>query len=311
MELRNLGVSGPRVSAIGLGTNNFGMRDDVDAPAVVGAALDLGINFFDSAEAYGKGKSEEVLGRALGARRHEAIIATKWGGTINVPPGTGARDYVLNACETSLRRLGTDYIDLYQFHAPDPSIPIEETLLACGDLVRQGKVRHLGLSNFPAWRIAQAQETARRLGLAPLVSTQEHYSLLRRDIVEGERLDAIREYELGLLPFFPLASGLLSGKYRRGEDFPEGSRFAVLRQLGTSFTTDRNWRLAERLTEFAEARGHAILELAFAWLLARPAVASVIAGATRVEQVRANAAAAGWALSAEDLAGIDAITAGE
>lgn len=310
MNKRQLGQSALWVSEIGLGTNNFGLRDDVDAAAVVSAVLDNGLNFFDTAESYGNGKSETALGRALGNRRHEAIVATKWGRSVNPPKGMGSRAYIVQACEASLRRLGTDYIDLYQLHATDPHTPIEETIDVCEDLVREGKIRYYGLSSSPAWRMVEAQLTARHMGAAGFVSTQDHYSLLRRDIVEGDRLSVMQKYGIGLIPFFPLAGGLLTGKYDRTKQFPEGSRFAVLSELGRAFTTDRMWEMAEALRTFAEARGHTLLELAFSWLLARPAVASITAGATRPEQVKANVQAASWRLSAEDLVEIDKITLG-
>jgi len=308
MEKRQLGESGLWVSVIGLGTNNFGLRDDVDAPAVMAAALDNGINFVDTAESYGRGKAEAVLGRALGSRRHEAIIASKWGTTVNPPPGVGSRAYIMRAVEGSLQRLNTDYLDLYQLHVTDPLVPIEETIRTLQDLVRQGKIRYYGLSGSSAWRMTEAQLTARLLGAAPFVSTQDHYSLLRRDVVEGDRLAVMEKFRISLVPFFPLAGGLLTGKYDRDQPFPEGSRFAVLQPLGKAFTTDRMFDRADALKRFAQERGHSLLELAFSWLLARPMVASVTAGATRPEQVLANIAAAGWRLTPDDLAQIDRLT---
>jgi aryl-alcohol dehydrogenase-like predicted oxidoreductase len=308
MNKRRLGYSGLWVSEIGLGTNNFGLRDDVDAAAVVTEALDRGINFFDTAESYGKGKSESALGHALGARRHEAVIASKWGSSLNPPLGMGSRAYIIAACERSLGRLRTDYIDLYQLHAPDPHTPVEETIRACDDLVRQGKIRYYGLSNSPAWRMTEAQLTARLLGAAPFISTQDHYSLLRRDIVEGERLTVMQQYNISLLPYFPLAGGLLTGKYDRSKSFPEGSRFAVLKELSRAFNTERMWVAAEALGHFAQERGHSILELAFSWLLHRPAVASVTAGATTPQQVIANIQAAQWRLSPGEMDSIDRMT---
>lgn len=314
MQQRCLGKSGLLVSVVGLGTNNFGMRPDVDAKSVVHRALDLGITLFDTAASYGSGRSEQALGAALGERRKDVIVATKWGG-LAVPPVPGAkefrggsRDYIMKAVEKSLKDLNTDYIDLYQFHRPDPKTPIEETLRALDDLVRQGKVRYLGVSNMPAWQVVEAQWTARHLGLNAFVSCQDHYSLLNRAVVESDLLQMMQSYGMGLLPFFPLASGLLTGKYRRGQPFPEGSRFAVIGRLSSMFATDKNWEMVEQLTEFAKTRGHTLIELAFSWLAAQPLVASIIAGATQPEQVEQNVASVGWALRSEELAEVDRIT---
>jgi aryl-alcohol dehydrogenase-like predicted oxidoreductase len=315
MQLRALGGSGLLVSVVGLGTNNFGMRDDVEAAPVVARALDLGITLFDTAASYGDGRSERTLGAALGARRKEAVIATKWGGSAPPVPGVtpppvrgGSRDQIMKSVERSLRNLGTDYIDLYQYHRPDGATPIEETLRALDDLVRQGKVRYLGVSNMPAWQVVDAQWTARHLGLNRFVACQDGYSLLNRAVVEPELAKVMQAEGLGLLPFFPLAGGMLTGKYRRGESFPQGSRFAAMSRFSAMFTTDRNWEMVERLTSFARARGHTITELAFSWLAAQRCVSSIIAGATRPEQVQENVAAVGWALSPEDLAEVDRIT---
>jgi len=315
MQLRALGNSGLLVSVVGLGTNNFGMRDDVEAAPVVGRALDLGITLFDTAASYGDGRSERALGAALGARRKDVVIATKWGGAPAPVPGVtpppsrgGSRDHIMKAVERSLRNLGTDYIDLYQYHRPDGATPIEETLRALDDLVHQGKVRYLGVSNMSAWQVVRAQWTARHLGLNPFVSCQDGYSLLNRAVVEPDLAQVMQAEGLGLLPFFPLAGGMLTGKYRRGESFPQGSRFAAMGRFSGMFTTDRNWELVRRLTEFARARGHTITELAFSWLAAQPCVSSIIAGATRPQQVEENAAAVGWTLSPDDLVEVDRIT---
>jgi aryl-alcohol dehydrogenase-like predicted oxidoreductase len=313
MQLRPLGSSGLLVSVVGLGTNNFGMRKDVVPGPVVHEALDLGINFFDTAAGYGYGRSEQALGEALGSRRKEVIIATKWGMAGSPSPDAkefrgGSRDYLMKAVEQSLRDLQTDYIDLYQFHFPDLRTPIEETLRTLEDLIRQGKVRYTGVSNMPAWRVVEAQLTAQQLRCNPFVSCQDGYSLLNRTVVEPELQQVMLKYGLGLLPFFPLASGLLTGKYRRDAAFPEGSRFATIRRLSDRFTTERNWDLTDQLQKFADDRGHTLVELAFSWLAAQPAVASIIAGATQPGQVRQNAAAVQWALSADDLAEIDRIT---
>jgi aryl-alcohol dehydrogenase-like predicted oxidoreductase len=312
VELRNLGRSGLRVSAIGLGCNNFGGRIDLEASRrVVHKALDCGITLFDTADVYGeRGGSETCLGRILGERRKDIVLATKFGLPMDdagILKG-GSRHYIMRAVEASLRRLATDWIDLYQLHQPDPATPIEETLRALDDLVRSGKVRYIGCSNLPAWQVVEAEWTARQLGLNAFVSCQDEFSLLVRHI-ETELVPAISRYGLGLLPYFPLASGLLSGKYRRNSALPADARLTKLPRLGERFLTDTNWPRVEKLAELAAARGHTLLELAFSWLLARPRVASVIAGATTPEQIAGNAAAGGWNLSPADLAEIDRITA--
>lgn len=299
MERRRIGSL--EVSAVGIGCNNFGWRIDAEqTQAVVDAALEAGINFFDTADLYGGGKSEVFLGRALGSRRSEVIVATKFGHPGNDELRGGRPETVRKAAEESLRRLGTDYIDLYQMHRPDPEVPIAETLGAMDELVRAGKVREIGSSNFSAEQIRQAEEAARG---ARFVSVQNEYSLLQREpeagvLAECERLGP------AFLPFFPLASGLLTGKYRKGQPAPEGARLADP-QWEERMRTDERLDVVERLIAFAESRGHTILELSFAWLLARPVVASVIAGATKPAQVHANAAATGWSLTADDVAEID------
>lgn len=310
MDLRNLGRSGLKVSAIGLGCNNFGMRiDQAQTQAVVDAALDAGINFFDTADIYGGSQSEVFLGQALAGKRDRAIVATKFAN----PMGEGAyrrggsRRYIVSAVEASLKRLNTDRIDLYQMHVPDADTPIEETLRALDDLVRQGKIRYIGHSNFPAWRIAEAEFTARQMGVTPFVSSQDEYSLVVRDI-EKDLLPAAQQYNFGLLPFFPLANGLLTGKYKPGTEPPADSRFAKAPALRDRSATPRNEAIAVKLDAFAQERGHTLLELAFSWLAARPQVSSVIAGATRVEQIEQNVKAASWKLSAEEMAEIDKIT---
>jgi aryl-alcohol dehydrogenase-like predicted oxidoreductase len=315
MQLRPLGQSGLLVSVVGLGTNNFGMRDDVDARAVVARAIDLGINFFDTAESYGHGRSERVLGEALGERRKDVLIATKWGG-VGFPPlpgphkdkRPGSRDYIMKAVEASLANLKTDYIDLYQFHRPDPHTPIEETLRAVDDLVKAGKVRYIGVSNMPAWQVVDAQWTARELGLHRFICCQDEYSLLQRSTYEQGLKAMMQAHGLGLLPFFPLASGLLTGKYRRGEPYPPGTRFALAGPLAGRFANDRTWPIVERLTAFAASHGHTLLDLAISWLAAQPLVASVIAGATRADQVALNVAAAEWRLTPDELAEVERIT---
>jgi aryl-alcohol dehydrogenase-like predicted oxidoreductase len=301
MKLRRLGASGLKVSEVGLGCNNFGMRIDAKATdAVVGAALDAGITLFDTADIYGGTKSEEFLGKALGKRRGEVVLATKFGMRIGDDPRRmgGSRRWIMRAVEDSLTRLSTDWIDLYQLHSPDPDTPIDETLRALDDLVTQGKVRYIGNSNFSGWQIADADWTA--AGGTRFISAQNQYSLLERK-VEYEVLPACEHFGLGFLPFFPLASGLLSGKYRRGEKPPEGTRLAAWGARGQAAMSDRNFDKVEKLEAWAGERGHTILELAFAWLLGHEVVSSVIAGATSPEQVKANAATADWVLSPDEV----------
>jgi aryl-alcohol dehydrogenase-like predicted oxidoreductase len=301
MKTRRLGTSGLKVSEVGLGCNNFGMRIDQEATqAVVDAAIEAGITLFDTADVYGATQSEVFLGKALGKRRQDIVLATKFGMRVGDDERRrgGSRRWIMRAVEDSLTRLGTDYIDLYQFHAPDPDTPIDETLRALDDLVSQGKVRYIGNSNFTGWQIADADWTAS--GGTRFVSAQNLYSLLERK-VEHEVLPACEHFGLGFLPFFPLASGLLSGKYRRGEQPPEGTRLAAWGARGAQALSDRNFDKVEKLTEWADERGHTILELAFAWLLGHPVVSSVIAGATSPEQIKANAATAAWELTPEEV----------
>lgn len=311
MELRNLGRSGLRVSAIGLGCNNFGGRIGLEASrAVVHAALDAGITLFDTADAYGdRGGSETALGEILGPRRKDIVLASKFALPMDDAETLkgASRRYIVGAVEASLRRLRTDWIDLYQQHRPDPLTPIEETLRALEDLTRAGKIRYAGCSNLPAWQVVEAAWTARHLHMPGFVSCQDELSLLVRGN-EAELMPAMRAYGLGLLPYFPLASGLLTGKYRRNQPMPEGARLTGTQRLADRYLTDANWTAAERLGDFAEARGHTLLELAFSWLLAQAPVSSVIAGATKPEQVSANVAAGGWVLTAEELAELDGIT---
>jgi len=299
------------VSAIGLGCNNFGGRIGLEASrAVVHAALDAGITLFDTADAYGeRGGSETALGEILGPRRQDIVLATKFALPMNDAETLkgASRRYVMQAVDASLRRLRTDWIDLYQQHRPDPLTPIEETLRALEDLTRAGKIRYAGCSNLPAWQVADADWTARHLGMPGFVSCQDELSLLVRGN-EAELLPAMRAHGLGLLPYFPLASGLLTGKYRRNEPMPEGARLTGTQRLADRYLTDANWAASERLHDFAQARGRTLLELAFSWLLAQAPVSSVIAGATRPEQVAANAAAGGWTLMADELAEVDRIT---
>jgi aryl-alcohol dehydrogenase-like predicted oxidoreductase len=302
METRRIGSLA--VSVVGLGCNNFGRRIDADrSAAVVNAAIDAGINFFDTADVYGDGQSEEFLSRALGQRRNQVIIATKFANRMEGQGSGASPDYIRVAVEASLRRLNTDTIDLYQQHVPDPNVPIADTLGALDDLVKAGKIREIGSSNFSADQIREAESAAKQM--ARFVSVQNHYSLLHRE-PEADVLPECERLGMAFLPYFPLASGVLTGKYRQGQPFPEGTRLSV---GDKRFATDENIAIAEKLIAFAEARGHSILELAISWLLARPAVASVIAGATKPEQVKANVAAHDWRLSAAELAEIDAIVA--
>jgi aryl-alcohol dehydrogenase-like predicted oxidoreductase len=312
MKIRNLGQSGLRVSEIGLGCNNFGGRlDEAGTRTVIHKALDLGITLFDTADVYGeRGGSETLMGRVLGAERKRIVLATKFAGPMDDSDERigGSRRYIMTAVEDSLRRLQTDYIDLYQMHRTDPRTPIEETLRALDDLIRQGKVRYIGCSNFPAWEMTEAGWAARHLGLNGFVSCQDEYSLVHR-APEAELLPAARRLGFGLLPYFPLASGLLTGKYRRNVALPPGTRFAGTQRLADRYLTERNWAIAEKLGDFAEARGHTLLELAFSWLLAQAPVASVIAGATRPEQLEQNVKAGEWTLTADELSEIDRIAA--
>lgn len=309
MQLRRLGNSGLQVSEVGLGCNNFGMRIDADATqTVVDAAIEAGITLFDTADIYGGTRSEEFLGKALGKRRKDIVLATKFGMPVGGDPrkSGGSRRYIMQAVEDSLARLKTDWIDLYQHHQPDPDTPVDETLRALDDLVTQGKVRYIGNSNYTGWQIADADWTA--AGQSRFVSAQNLYSLLERKSA-FEVLPACEHFGLGFLPFFPLASGLLSGKYRRGEAPPEGSRLAAWGERGQRALSEKNFAAVEALTAWAEARGHTILELAFAWLLGQPVVSSVIAGATSPEQVRANAATADWRLTPEEVAEVTKLVA--
>jgi aryl-alcohol dehydrogenase-like predicted oxidoreductase len=311
MDYRRVGTSGLKVSEIGLGCNNFGMRIDQEATdKVVHAALDAGITLYDTADIYGGSQSEVMLGKALGERRKEVVVATKFAGPMGKGQNDkgGSRRYVIQACEASLKRLGTDYIDLYQMHFPDPDTPIEETLGALDDLVKAGKVRYIGCSNFTGWQIADADWIARTSHLNRFVSAQNNFSLLERNL-EREVVPAAERFGLGILPYFPLASGLLSGKYTRGEPPPEGTRLANFGPRAAQALNDRNFDKVDALTTWARDRNHGILDLAFAWLLGHPAVPSVIAGATKPEQVQANAATAEWKLSREEVAEVTKLVA--
>jgi aryl-alcohol dehydrogenase-like predicted oxidoreductase len=309
MTYRQLGDSGLTVSTVGIGCNNFGRRLDQDGTnAVVRQALDSGITLFDTADIYGQGASEEMLGLALGSERENVVVATKFGMDMQGANGPdwgvrGSRRYVRKAVESSLRRLGTDWIDLYQLHRPDPQTPIDETLAALDELVREGKVRYLGSSNFTGWQVVDADWTARAAGTSRFVSAQNEYSLVERD-VEDELVPACEHVGVGLLPFFPLASGLLTGKYRRGEPAPEGTRLAGMADR----LEGADWDTLEALEAYAAQRGLRPIDVAIGGLAAQPAVASVIAGATRPEQVVDNVRAGLWEPSAEDLVELDEIT---
>jgi aryl-alcohol dehydrogenase-like predicted oxidoreductase len=311
MEYRQLGDSGLTVSVVGLGCNNFGGRIDADqAAAVVDAAVDAGITLFDTADVYGgdRGSSEEILGHALGKRRDEVVIATKFGGDMKGENGPdwgvrGSRRYIRRAVESSLRKLGTDWIDLYQLHVPDPVTPIEETLAALSELVAEGKVRYIGSSQFAGWQVVDADWAARTNGTEHFISAQNRYNLLERE-AEDELIPACEHLGIGILPFFPLAAGLLTGKYKRGEEPPEGTRLAKQPERLARADFDK----IEALETFAAERDLTLLDVAIGGLAAQPAVASVIAGATRPEQIEQNIAAGLWDPTAEDLAALDDLT---
>ena len=310
MKLRTLGTSDVNVSVIGLGCNNFGFVANMDVEAsrkVIDAAINSGINFFDTSDSYGT--SENILGEVLGERRKKIVLATKVGSKPNAlgEKSGASRGYILAEAEESLRRLRTDYIDLYQIHYPDPKTPIEETLRALDDLVTSGKVRYIGCSNFSAAQLREAETTASKDALKMFVSSQDEYSLVVRDI-ERELLPLIDQNGMSELPYFPLASGLLTGKYKKGQAAPKGTRLGEKQGLADKYHHDANLEKVERLREFAQERGHSLLELAFGWLLSHQAVASVIAGATKPDQVEANAKAGEWTLNTEELARVDEIT---
>ena len=311
MRYRPLGNSGLTVSVVGLGCNNFGGRLGADQTrAVVDAAIDVGVTLLDTAEAYGgSGRSEEVLGAALAGRRDQVVLATKFGssgGDMGYGPAAGARggrSYIRRAVENSLRRLRTDYIDLYQIHNPDPVTPVEETIAALTELVRAGLVRYIGHSNFSAVQLAAAAAAARELNAVPFISAQNHWSLLER-AVERDVVPAARQFGLGVLPYFPLANGLLAGKVRRGVPPAAGTRLAARH----GYITEAKLDTVEALADWSQQHGRTMLEVAIGGLAAFPGCTSVIAGATSAEQVRANAAAGDWVPEAEELAAIDKIT---
>ena len=308
MQKRKIGSL--EVPVVGVGCNNFGMRiDEARTKEVIDAALDAGANFFDTADSYANGRSEELIGRILGGRRSEVLIATKFGQAIP-GQGSGARPaYVKKACDASLKRLRTDRIDLYQLHIPDPEVPIAETLGALNELVKSGKVKEIGCSNFSAQQLREAEAAATRLKSARFVSVQNEYSLLHRE-PEAQVLGECARQRIAFLPYFPLKSGLLTGKYRKGQPIPEDTRVAKFERY-RKLLTDENLDKVERLGDYARAHGHAMLDLAISWLLAHPVVACVIAGASSAQQVRANVSAANWGLSAVDLEEIDSLLSRE
>ncbi len=312
MQQRNLGNSGLKVSLVGLGCNNFG-GDRIDLQAsrkVIDKALDLGITLIDTADTYGnRGESEKILGECLGDRRKDIVLASKCGLPMDKAERLkgASRGYILSAIEASLKRLKTDWIDLYIIHRPDPLTPIEETLRTLDDLVRAGKVRYTGCSGFPAWQVVEAQWTARHHNLNHFVTCQDQYNVLKRDI-ENTLVPAMQAYGLGLVPHTPLAAGLLSGKYRRDAPMPSGARMTREKRQADRWINDANWDVLERLAALCESRGHSLLELAMSWLASRPLVASIIAGATTPAQVELNARAVDWPLTSDDLAAIDDAT---
>lgn len=312
MKLRQLGTTPLKVSTVGLGCNNFGLRIEADASrAVIHKALDLGITFFDTADVYGhRGGSETMLGQFLGARRKDIVLASKFGNAMD-EAGTmkgASRSYIMSAVEASLKRLKTEWIDIYQLHRFDTATPLEETLRALDDLVKQGKIRHLGISSVTASQLVDLQSTAKHHGYSPLTTCEVEYSLLARG-PERELIPTMKAHGVSLLPYYPLASGFLTGKYRRGSAMPEGTRLTQTQRYVDMFMTDTNWTRLEQLEAFCQQRSRTLLELAFSWLAAQPVVASVIAGATRPEQLEANIKAADWALSPDELAEIDRICA--
>ncbi len=311
MNYRRLGNSELEVSEVGLGGNNFGFVKDLgvdETRHIVHRAFDCGINFIDTSDSYGY--SEEFLGQILGTRRAHVVLATKFGSQLDTEGKKkgASHSYIISAIEASLSRLKTDWIDLYQLHRPDPETPIEETLLALDHLVKEGKVRYIGCSNVSAAQLTEAEETAQAKELHHFITSQDEYSLLVR-AVEAELLPVVEKFGMSELPYFPLASGLLTGKYKRHEEHPEGSRFAHKPGLANRYATPANFDKVEKLSEFAGRHGHTLLELAFSWLLSHKVVGSVIAGASKPAQVESNCKAAGWKLGPAELAEIDHITA--
>ena len=317
MKYRTLGKSGLKVSEIGLGGDTFGR--DIDEPAaeaVINRALELGINYFDTADVYGRGGgcSEEIIGKAIKGKRSKVIVATKFGVAVGVgtqqfasKDGLGTRAYITKAAEASLNRLGTDYIDLYQFHSTDPATPIEETLRALDDLVKAGKVRFIGASNLPGWELCEALWVSKAAGLKSFVSDQPRYNLLDRHC-EEEIVPCCQTYGLGVIPWYPLAGGFLTGKYRMGAELPPGTRFQSNPPMYTWLLTEANFDILTKLEKFSSARGHTVAELAIAWLVSHPWISTVIAGVTKPQQVSGNVAAADWRLTDEEMKEIDRLT---
>lgn len=311
MQYRRLGNSGLQVSVIGLGTNQFGGKvDESGVKRIIHRGLDAGLNFIDTADMYTGGRSEETIGKALAGRRHEAVLATKVGWKLSDAPNMAgaSRQRIMDGVEASLRRLGTDYIDLYYIHRFDPHTPYEETMRALDDLVRSGKVRYIGASNYAAWQLCRANAVAEMAGGVQFVASQSHWHMLERGI-EGELVPFCDEFGIGIVPYFPLAGGFLTGKYRAGQAPPEGSRGETSEYVQKYFTPT-NFKIVDKLAAFAEARGRTMAELAIAWLLAQTRVSSVIAGATSAEQLESNLRAAQWELGGEDLAEIESILGG-
>ena len=310
MEYRRLGNSGLKISEISLGGNVFGKwADEQTSIDVINQAFDMGINYIDTADMYGQGRSEELVGKAVKSKRHQVIIATKFG----FPMGDGlnnsgaSRYYIMKAIDASLRRLQTDYIDLYQVHLPDPTTPIEETLRAFDDLVRDGKVRYIGCSNFAAWQLCEALWLSKVHNLQSFVTVQPRYNLLERQI-EAELVPCCQAYNIGVIPWGPLVGGFLTGKYRKGQEAPAGMRLSEPYPLYDNIFTEANWNKLAKLETFATEHGHTVGELAIAWLLAKPWVSTVIAGARKIEQISANVTAAAWKLTGEEVIEVNAIS---
>lgn len=313
MEYRRLGNSGLKVSEISLGGNVFGKwADESMSIAVINHALEMGINYIDTADMYGQGRSEELIGKTVKSKRSQSIIATKFGHPMGDGPNeSGASRYhIMKALDASLRRLQTDYIDLYQVHLPDPTTPIEETLRALDDLVRAGKVRYIGCSNFAAWQLCEALWISKVNNLHSFVTVQPRYNLLERQI-ETELVPCCQAYNIGVIPWGPLVGGFLTGKYRKGQEAPAGVRLSEPYPLYDNIFTEANWNKLSKLETFATERGHTVGELAIAWLLAKPWISTVIVGARNLEQISANATAAEWKLTAEEAAAVDAISESE
>jgi aryl-alcohol dehydrogenase-like predicted oxidoreductase len=313
MQTRHVGRSGLKVTTVGLGCNNFGWKiDQQTSNSVVAQAIDLGVNLFDTADRYGTaaGDSEIVLGKALGSHRKEIVLLTKFGvGLINARLRDSSRRYVMTAVEGSLRRLNTDWIDVYMIHWPDYATPMEETLRALDDLVRSGKIRYIACSNLETWRVVDAVWLSKHFNLETFIAAQDHYNLLQR-AADKDLIPALQHHGLGFIPYYPLASGLLTGKYSAGTNPAEGRLKDNFLGLGNYFLNERNLGVVRALEEFCRARGHTLLELAVSWLASQPVVSSVICGATKPEQVEQNVKAANWALTADDLAEVDRLTKG-